>query len=474
MGDLTLVDFRNVLKSKKPIEFNLKEFLFPEQLAFVQDVSPFKTAVCSRRAGKTISCAADLLNTAVKNADCICLYITLSRKNAKRIIWRELKKINKRFRLGGIPNETDLSMSFSNGSYIYCCGAKDRGAIEDFRGLPIKLCYLDETQSFPKYIKELIDDVIGPALMDYSGSLCLIGTPGPVPAGYFFDCSKHSQWSHHFWTFWQNPFIPIKSKKTHQEVFERELKRRGVTTEDPSVQREWFGKWVLDTDSLVFKYKPDVNDFKENPKGKITYIMGVDYGFEDADAIAILAWNENSPVTYLVDELVMPKQGLTPLANQIEEFRKKYDVSKIVADFGGLGKKISEEMIKRWQIPVTAADKTRKIENIELLNDALRTKRFMARAGSRFASDTMLVEWDHDKSTPDKRVISDRFHSDILDAALYAFRESPAYAWTPPVEKPKPGTAKYYEEETTGMEKAAEEYFRALEDLNNDPNYNPF
>lgn len=442
--------------------FKLEEFLFKEQLDFVRDPAPFKTAVCSRRAGKTISCAADLCETAFFNPDTTCLYITLARNNAKKLIWPEIKKINRIFNLGGDPNEADLSMKFPNGSIIYCSGASNIAEIEKFRGLALKKVYLDECQSFPAYIKVLIDDILSPALMDYAGSLILIGTPGPVPVGFFYDCSVSAEWAHHEWTYWQNPHIETKSGLTHQQTFDRELKRRGVTAEDPSIQREWFGKWKFDPESLVFRYSAELNDYQDTPHqpSDYTFIMGVDFGYEDADAIAILGWSEKTPITYLVDELVMPKQGITELVEQIEIFRKKYQVSKIVADFGGLGKKISEEIIRRWQVPVEAADKVRKFEAIELMNDALRTQRFMAKKSSRFAADAMLVEWDKEKSTPEKKKISDRFHSDILDAALYAFRLSPAYAYAPPIPKPTYGTDAWMDEQIEKMEEHALEQAR--------------
>jgi len=95
-----------------------------------------------------------------------------------------------------------------------------------------------------------------------------------------------------------------------------------------------------------------------------------------------------------------------------------------VIDAGGLGKKIVEELRKRYGLPVKAADKTRKFEFIELLNDAMRTGKFYAKSSGLFAQDALLVEFDKSKSTGDKFVISDSYHSDIADAVLYAFRES--------------------------------------------------
>lgn len=434
-------------------KFNITSFLFDRQLAFVEDPAPFKVAVCSRRAGKTVACAAHLIHTSINNPGVLCLYITLSSKNAKRIIWKDLKKINRDFNLGGVTNEVELTVTFQNGSVVYIAGANDRAAIEDFRGLPIKLCYIDECQSFPDYIEDLIDDVIGPGLIDYAGSLCLIGTPGPVPTGYFHSCAVVNEiWSKHSWTFWDNPHIPKMSGMTHQALFDRELRRRGTTPEHPSMQREWFGKWVLDSDSLLVKYDAVKNNFDTlDPKRIYHYIMGIDVGFNDADAICILAYSDHEATTYLVDELITTKQGVEELANQIKELDKKYKVTKMVMDMGALGKKIGEEIIRRYHIPVEAADKTRKFENIEIMNDALRAGRLRAKPTSRFAKDSYLVEVDRSKTKPDKLVVSDRYHSDIIDSVLYAFKNSPAFAYTKPKEKPKPGTKEYHDQEVDDM-----------------------
>lgn len=434
-------------------KFNVTQFLFDKQLSFVEDPAPYKIAVCSRRSGKTVACAAHLIDTAIKNKEVVCLYITLSANNAKKLVWRELLKINNAKGLGGVANISELSMSFPNGSIIYASGAKDTSEIEKFRGMALKLCYIDECQSFREYIAELIDDIIEPALLDHNGQLCLIGTPGPIPIGYFYDCSTNKEWSHHAWTFFDNPHVAAKAGKTHQELLNRVLKRRGVQMSNPGIQREYFGRWVFDSDSLLIKYNEKINHFDELPPNLTwNYVMGIDVGFNDADAICILAWSDDSPVTYLVDEVIMPKQGITELANQIKALQLKYPISKMVMDMGALGKKIGEELIRRHQIPVEPAEKTRKMENIELMNDALRTGKLMAKGASRFAQDSYLIEIDKDKSKPDKLVVSDRFHSDICDAVLYSFKLSPAYAWLPPEEQPpKWGTKAWADQQHDAM-----------------------
>ena len=467
MNDLLIA---TALLNAKPKAFSVERFCFKEQIAFIKDPAPFKTAICSRRSGKTVACAADLVSTAIRNPRRVCLYITLSRSNAKRIIWNDLLEINRIYDLGGKPNETDLSIKFPNDSFIYCSGASDRTEIEKFRGMAITLCYLDEVQSFRAYISTLVDEIIAKALFDYHGTLCLIGTPGPVPAGYFYECSKSPAWSHHAWTMFQNPWLEKKSGFTPQQTLDRELARTGLTVNSPTIQRECFGKWVVDDEVLVFKYNSERNHYDTRPHldGPWSYVIGVDLGSNgtdrDKDAIAVLGWNEHIKDAYLIEEDVGGSQGITDLTDKLEKLIKTYNPMKIVMDTGGLGKKIADELTSRYSIPLTAAEKTRKFEYIELLNDAMRTNRFFAKRDSQFAQDCSLVEWERDLEHPGKLKISDRFHSDSGDATLYAFREALHWLSEPEKVNPKVGTREWQVKQTEDMLEQAEEQLKKRQD----------
>lgn len=442
--------------------FDLNKFLFKEQLDLVNDPAKFATAVCSVRAGKTISCAADLINTALIKPGTVGLYITLARSSAKRIIWPELHKINREYKLEGIPNESDLSFRFPNGSIIYCSGASYGAEIEKFRGLSnVALAYLDESQAFRAHIKELVEEILIKRLYDTNGRLRLIGTPGPIPSGYFYDASKSSQWSHHAWTLHNNPWIERKSGCSVADLIQQDCDRKGVTIDDPSIQRECFGRWVLDSNSLLLNYT-DANHFDELPKGNYIYILGMDFGYDDADSFSVLGWRENSPDTYLIEEVIKEKQTYEQMSQTFDELYKKYPFAKIVGDPGGGGKKLIESLKPRYLIPMETADKQGKIANYGLLNNALRTRRFFAKRDSRFAQDCNLLERDRDKSTPEKTVV--KGHSDSVDSCLYAFKESPAYGYRPPVELPKVGSPQWAIEEEERMRTHLYETIKAEQD----------
>lgn len=469
--DLALLEELNTRLSA-PL-FDIRQHCFKEQLSFIEDPADFATACCSRRSGKTIGCAADLTDTAQKRPGTVLLYITLSRASAKRIIWPELLDLNRKYQLGGIPNIADLSLTYPNGSIIYCSGAKNKAEIEKFRGLPIVLCYIDEAQSFPSFLQELIDDVISKALYDYNGRLRVIGTPPPIPTGYFHEICHGDQWAHHSWTMLQNPWLLKKSGKTPMQLIERDLKRKGVSMDDPSIQRECFGRWVTDSNSLIFRYNKDVNSYEDLPTttghGQWHYVIGCDMGTDDADALAVLAYHDHVPGVYLVEEIARTKQGITELAVMIGDAIKKYEPHSIVIDAGALGKKINLELNRRFNLPIKAAEKSRKFEYIALLNDALRTGKFFAKETGLFANDSMLVEKDKEKSTNEKIVVSDRFHSDITDAVLYAYRESLHFLSEPAPQKIYLGTPEWYQKQKEEMEEQALKMLEQSKKDSNDP-----
>jgi hypothetical protein len=424
--------------------FDLSAILFERQLPFGTETARQVTAVCTRRAGKSYACAAKLIDVARKKPGCVALYITLSRINAKRLVWGIVKELAERHKLGAKVSEAELCLELTNGSRIYLSGAADESEVEKFRGLALGLCIVDEAQSFPAYLAKLVDEVIAPALMDFAGQLFLVGTPGPVPVGYFHDCSVSPTWAHHSWSVVDNPWIAKKSGFTPQALLAQELERRGVTVDDASIQREWFGRWVLDANALVFRFDPARNGRSERRAWQ-HYVIGVDLGFDDADAIAVLGWRDDSPEIDLVEEWVGAKQSITALMVRVKSAYDRYQPLAVVADTGGLGKKIAEEITQRTQVPIEAAEKERKLEHIELLNDAMRTSRFFAPPNSRFADDCMRVEWD--RSNPEKPKISERFHSDIADAVLYAWRRALAWAFVEPrASSPKINTPEWFEQ----------------------------
>lgn len=439
---------RNAAASQvKPIELNAD---FPEQNAFVNDPARYISAQCSRRAGKTNGLALRYFKTMQKHPKSQCVYLGLTLESAREIMWPVLQEINDKYQIGATFLESKLVMKHPNGATLKLFGADMKNFIKRLKGRKYPGVGVDEAQDFGSHLQSLVDDVLTPSIADYEDSwIALTGTPGPVPQGYFFQVTNNKKFgfSHHSWTIMQNPHMPDPA------AFLADLKaKREWKDDNPTLRREWLNQWVLDVESLWIRYDEKVNQYEGLPANHSWhYILGIDVGFNDADALAVIAWAETSPTTYLVEEMVTKKQGITELVAQVDDIRKRYAIDKMVIDTGGLGKKIAEELIKRHSIPVEAADKARKQENVEFLNDDLRTGKFKAKSNSRFAQDSYLVQIDWDKSTPDKIVIKKDPHSDIIDAVLYAFKESYGFTHSPEKPKPKYGSKEWVEQQSDQM-----------------------
>lgn len=443
---------------------------FGFQNLFILDANRFIAAQCSRRAGKTNGLAVRFFKTMEKHPGSQCVYMALTRESAKDIMWPVLQEINEHYAIGCTFTESKLEMKHPNGATLKLYGADMKNFIKRLKGRKYPGVAIDEAQDFGTHLNSLIDDVLTPSIADYiDGWLAITGTPGPVPMGYFFDITHSNKfgYSNHAWTILENPYMPDP-----QAFIEDLKKRREWDDNHPTLLREWRNKWVLDTQSLWINYNESKNHYDTVPIVKdMVYIMGIDLGFKDADALAVLAWSPSTPCTYLVEEVVTKGQDISSLVQQIEFLRAKYNISKLVIDQGGLGLKAAEEIRRRHHIPVVGAEKQRKQETVTFLNDTLRSGKFKAKKDSRFASDSYLVQVDWDKSTPDKIVIKKQPHSDIIDAVIYAFKESPAFTYAaPPPPKPKWGTADWATQQVDEMEQAAMDHFTAIEAaIANDP-----
>ena len=419
------------------------------QLAFIADTSRWKVACCSRRAGKTVACAILLILSALEHAGSLNLYVTLTRRSGKRIVWKRLLQLNRDYGLGGEANRSELTLTFPNGSSIEVGGAKDETEIEKYRGPAWQLVVLDEAQSFRDYIQEFVDDVVIPTLIETKGSMVMIGTPAKVRAGFFYQAVQHAPdalrslmnvaapandnagdedepagrivgWSVHHWTIADNPFI---------DDVPAELagirKRKGWTETAPTYQREYLGRWVAEHDALVYKYDQERNGFLALPDlTDLAWkcVLIVDQGYDDADAIGALWFRLGKPGVWLEERHHERRQSAGQL---VDVARKHWDALKgrcirMGWDEGGGGKKVAEDA-RMAGLPVEAVEKGpgSKVAGIELTNTALISGCLKVPAVGHAAADAGKVTWD-----PKARGVklSERYHTDIWDTVNYGLR----------------------------------------------------
>ena len=426
-------------KHRKAMAF--KPQLFAQQAQFIKDPRKLKAALCSRRAGKSHMAGCYVIAEALKHPRSTVPYVALTRGHAKRIMWKTLLDLTRPY----TPqvNLTELRITLSNGSDIVLAGANDEATAEVFRGQKFPLVVLDECASFRSHFKEMVEEVIEPALIDLNGTLAMIGTPSAACRGLFYEAttSQDSPYSLHKWTILDNPFIPHA-----KEWLSERMAERGWTQDTPAYRREWLGEWVASTDSQVYAFSRDRNIASQIPS-KMNYILGIDLGYDDETAFVVVGYRPDDTRLYVVETYAKSEMIITDIVRKVDELQSRYgSFVRIVADTGGLGKQIAAEIRKRYGVPVFPAEKTQKADFIQLLNDDLRLGKILVNPIEiNFIEEITALQWDEEK---DGRFIEDpRFANHRCDAFLYAWRESSHYLSKTPEPKAEINSPKWFREE---------------------------
>lgn len=394
----------------------LQRSLFAPQLAYVQDSSDISAALCTRRAGKSVGGFSSLYFTGLKYPTSTLPYITLTRRSAKNIIWPVIKEVNCKHELGIQMKEAELAAVLPNGSQIVLHGADTEAFISRLLGGKYPGIVIDEAQAFGTHLERLVFDVLQPATLDYNGYIKLQGSPGIIPHGLFYNLTKEGTKCHR-WSVLDNPYIP------HAAQWLAELKqRRGWDDNNPTWRREYLGEWCYDPSALVYKFNEKINTYETLPNYDWNYIIGVDYGWNDATAFCVLAYSEHYPDAFVVDCYGYSEMIPSRVAQELQRIMAKYKPERIIADTGGLGKSITEEMRVRYELPIMAAEKTEKYMAIDALNGDFIDKRLYVHKSLH-----ALINQMHNLTWDDKHKENPALPNDLVDGMLYSHRFSRHY-----------------------------------------------
>jgi len=416
-----------------------KEFLFEQQQRFVDDRAQYRLLFCSRRAGKTTACTKDLIDTALANANSISLFISQTRDTAKDLIWDSLLT---KLRLWGIPHEVrlgDLEVVFPNGSKIEVHGCANEKEAQKFLGRAYILVIIDEAQSIGEHLTMLIDQILGPTLLDDPTSrLVLSGTPPPRKIGPFMAALAQAllgkSWSLHRWTFADNaPLLSRHPGKTAEDLIAEVCARRNVPLNDPRIEREYRGRVVEDPDSLIFPLSD--KNFRPTPDDITDVVIGLDFGFKDHFAISVLGWSTDRPGLDLLHDESAPGKNYREIAAMLAPLIELYG-DKLKSIVGDHDLTLIASLNEMLDLDIQPAKKSEKAAAVKLLSDDVKSGIFGCLPSSGFATEASSIEWAFNnlghKVFPDKVRIGGG-HRDITHATLYGWRECEHHRFEPVV-----------------------------------------
>ena len=465
-----------------------RDFLFDRQKEVIACSARMLAILAGRRGAKTVVAGAKLLLAAMQNPRSLSVYLALSRESAQDIMWPEMVAWGERL---GIPaacfNDSKMRIYLPNGSRIVITGTDDMRTIERWRGGKLACVVIDECGAQPESILTmLITSILRPALIDLQGAMWLIGTPGFVGSGYWWDLtgpervSKAPLFSD--WTMLDNPHIPHAanelreiladegwrappdicirlglplqydtSKCTHGPVFghneECELLPPTAT-----FMREYLGRWCIDVGELVYPYSDALCGIDELPlrnqagcildSNNWRFVIGVDVGVVDDTAISVVAANSDDVRDFIIETEKHQKMLTNALADRLRQLRVVYKGAPVVIDSGGMGKYHATSVQEQFGVGVIAAEKVEKASHIRIFRDRMLSQRVAILRGAcndAIRDEYTRIAWDKNKLLPKKDAVD---HS--ADSVLYAWRYLRNYVKRDKVELPPKGSAEWH------------------------------
>lgn len=444
-----------------------KQRTHPTQFEFLRSEKQFKALLTCRRWGKTTNGLFEVLVHDKKFPGSTIFYIVPdSRSHARRLFWRPFQQLDRALNLGLNFHETDKRITTPNGTDILLFGAHDKDSASALRGdqSGISLAILDECKDFGPHFEELVVEAVVPALRDYGGTLILQGSPGNILDGVFYrvtsatqDDPEYQDWHRVVGKVEDNTFLPVAERDAHL-IWSRYFKSFGLSKESPKFRREILAQWCTDDTERVYLYEKGRNSYafdSEGPHGlpigpsgqqhEWLYALGLDLGERDANAFVVFAFAMTCKNMFAIETYARSHMSIDEIATKYRELEAKYGgFCSSVADTGGYGRGIVTELQNRLGLPLEAADKRgNKLGNIALMNSDFLSGRLLANPDSPLAREWVTLSR---RTRPgDQKVLIQ--HSDLGDAALYAWKACQAWASSEMGVIPLSGTPEYWIEQ---------------------------
>lgn len=408
-------------------QFRIYTKLYDKQQNLLNCVGKDKEilAITSRRTGKTTSDCAILCYVCL-NPGTHALYVNITMKQAEKQLFDPEQGIEHWAEVAGLKvsktDKTEGFIYFSNGSFIQYGSNQNKASADKYRGFKYRLIIIDEI-GHQSNLDYLLNEVLTPAQADYGDRYTILytGTPSRVPRHFstkMFE-DENNGIKKFNWSMIDNPFLP-----NPRQFIEEQCKKKGLSIDSPFIQREYFGKFVADTEALVIP-KRTYYDSKENIGTLDGIIIGVDYGYTDNNAIVSVGFNRSKKKAWVLSEDKFNRATVSEVMNKIEnvynEMKKKSDEIVIYADTNE--QSITADLRIKRNLPAFNCYKYSKAYAIETLSEVCRNGAlsiFKDGVLDQEMEQTLYKRDEDDKIIPE--IDDDTFHPDALFALLYAMR----------------------------------------------------
>lgn len=435
-GELRQVDFLSYRLHKRATDVQ-------RQILFTR--AKYLMLMAGRRAGKSEGLKFWFGDEFVQKPSARCLYIGLTVTKAMSLLWQPILDV---LELSGIKvkehSRIEGRIITESGGVMQFGGNTTKDEREKNRGPYWDRIAIDECQS-QKDLLYLVESILSPTLIDTKGQIAFAGT-GPRVRGTYWEALFLGAWADGRslypdafrinWNLSQNPFI---------QDFETALsdirKDKNLTETDSLYIREYLGRIAYDDDALVLRLG-DANSFTDDdladwiaqqPVTDVRFSAGLDFGFEDADALSIIAYSTSRPERFVVYEWKANRIGTAQIAEEVRKGIAYVNDSPIFAkvvnkhfyihaDTGG-NAVTPFDLATQYGLPIQAAYKQEKEMALELLQDETRRGLVKYRRGGPMWDESLKTIYARNEQDQLTREIDDEtYHPDSMFATLYGMR----------------------------------------------------
>ena len=298
--------------------------LTPPQKSISSDRNRFRVVVAGRRFGKSFLSINEIAKFARKPNQ-RCLYVAPTYRQAKTVIWDDLKEMLYKVNWIKKVNESDLSILLVNGSKISIRSSDNKDAL---RGAKYNFIVLDECSDMDP---DTFYTVLRPALSDTKGSAMFIGSP--KGRNWFYDlwvqAGATEDWSAHQYT-------TIEGGQVDQE----EIDSAKRDMDDRQFQQEYLASFV-DYAGVIYYAFTEENvipyDKKLLPPREPIYV-GIDMNINPMSAV--IGVINKSGVLHIIDELEIYSSNTNELVQEIKA-RYPHRIINAFPDASGQAQKTS-------------------------------------------------------------------------------------------------------------------------------------
>lgn len=407
-------------------DYNIRKTLYDKQQnVYDNNQDSMILVINSRRTGKT-ELAGRLLAKRILRPDQHVVYINRSFDAAARQIQ---KPVETALEAGSVHYSGTIGggrLDFDNGSWLLVIGNNNAADVNKLRGEKIALCIIDEC-GHQRHLRELVQDVISPAMIDYADSqIIFIGTPPRTKVHYIHDLWRNSKAKKYHWTFMDNPFLPNR-----ENVIENACGMFGVSPDSNFIKREFYGDMdAYDQEALYIK----TFEKNEAPKDKLYHYayVGVDWGYEDKAAVVGMVADKNSKTMYIVKDWSEAKKGITEISSKIQEMvkylKENYKLDRdpmVICDTNE--KSAAQDLYTTYHIPnICLAYKYDKDYALDQLSDWFSASTvIVSHCAEATIQDAENMLWKRDEDT-DKiihELDEEAYHGNAMMAVLYVSRQ---------------------------------------------------